>query len=126
LAAPLFQLVDAYEDLSEHPPGDAGWFGTDEWLPKDMFVPESHIYGGEGIAHQFGFSLAVGEISELVNKLSDAPGEDVNSEPFSEQIRATMRKMVEEGYSPSVILAPLSWRLMRDMGIEDGPRASVK
>jgi hypothetical protein len=113
LAAPLFQLVGAYEELSEHPPGDAGWFGTDEWLHKDMFVPESHIYGCEGIARQFGLSLAIGEISELVNKLSDAPGEDINSEPFSEQIRATLRKMVEEGYNPSVILAPLSWRLIK-------------
>jgi hypothetical protein len=122
LAAPLFQLVDSYEEPSEHPPGDAGWFGTDEWLPKDMFVPESHIYGSEGIAHQFGFSLANGEVRELVDKLSDSPGEGEDSGPFPEKIRATMHKMVGEGYGPSVIVVPLNWRLTRDMGIEGGPR----
>jgi hypothetical protein len=122
LAAPLFRLVGAYEELSEHPPGDDGWFGTDEWLPKAMFVAEPHVYGAESIAHQFGFSLASGEVRELVNKLSNSPGEGEDAGPFPEKIRATLRKMVEEGYSPSVILAPLSWRLMRDMGIEGGPR----
>ena len=122
MAAPLFRLVGAYEDLSEHPPGEAGWFGTDEWLPKDLFVSEPQVYGGESIAHQFGFSLASGEIRELLKKLSDSPGEGEDAGPFPEKIQATLRKMVEEGYSPSVILAPLSWRLMRDIGIEGGPR----
>ena len=122
LAAPLFRLVGAYEDLSEHPLGEAGWFGTDEWLPKDLFVSEPQVYGGESIAHQFGFSLASGEISELLKKLSDSPGEGEDTGPFPEKVRSTLHKMVEEDYSPSVILAPLSWRLMRDMGIEGGPR----
>ena len=40
--------------------------------------------------------------------------------PFPEKVHAALRKMAEEGYSPSVILAPLSWRLMRDMDIEGG------
>lgn len=122
LAAPLFRLVGAYEDVSEHPPGDAGWFGTDEWLPKNLFVFEPQIYGGESIAHQFGFRLANGEGKELLKKLSDSPGGGEGSESFSEKVRATLRKMVEEGYSPSVILAPLSWGLMRHMDIEGGPR----
>jgi len=122
LAAPLFQLVGSYEELSEHPPGDAGWFGTNEWLPKDMFVSEPHVYGAESIAHQFGFSLASGEVRALVNKLSDSAGEGENAGRFPEKVRATLRKLVGEGYSPSVILAPLSWRLMRDIGIEGGPR----
>jgi hypothetical protein len=121
-AAPLFRFVGSYEEPSEHLPGEAGWFGTDEWLPKDMFVPQSHVYGVEGVAHQYGFSLAGGEISEVVNKLSDSPGAGEDAGPFPEKVRATLRKMAAEGYSPSVILAPLSWRLMRDMGIEGGPR----
>ena len=122
LAAPLFRFVGAYEDLSEHPPGEAGWFGTDEWLPKDLFVSEPQVYGGESIAHQFGFSLASGEISELLKKLSDSPGEGEDTGSFPEKVRATLRKMAEEGYSPSVILAPLSWRLIRDLDMEGGPR----
>ncbi len=122
LVAPLFQLVGSYEELSEHPPGDTGWFGTDEWLPKDMFVPKSHIYGIEGVAHQYGFELASGEVRELLNKLSDSPGEGEEAGPFPEKVHEILHKMAEEGYSPSVILAPMSWRLMRDMDIEGGPR----
>ena len=122
LAAPLFRFVGSYEELSEHPPSEAGWFGTDQWLPKDMFVPEPQVYGAEGIAHQFGFKLAEGEVKELVNKLSDSPHEGRNAAPFHEKVQATIDKMVRETYSPSVILAPSSWRLMRDMGIEGGPR----
>lgn len=123
LAVPLFRLVGSYEELSEHPPGDAGWFGTDEWLPKYLFVTEPQVYGGESIAHRFGFSLTSGEVRELINKLSDSPGEGVDAESFPDKVHTVLRKMTDEGYTPSVILAPLSWRLVRDMGIEGGPRS---
>ena len=122
LAVPLFRLVGSYEEVSEHPPGDVSWFGTNMWLPKDLFVSQPQVYGGESLAHQFGFSLASGEVRELVTKFSNSPGEGKDEGPFPEQVQTTLRKMVEEGYSPSVILAPLSWRLVRDMGIEGGPR----
>lgn len=122
LAAPLFQLVGSYEESSENPPGDAGWFGTDDWLPKDMFVSEPQVYGAESIAHQFGFSLANGEVNTLLSKLSDSPGEGEDAGPFPEKVHAILHKMSEEGYSPSAILAPMSWRLLRDMDIEGGPR----
>ncbi len=97
LAAPLFRLVGAYEDVSEHPPSEAGWFGTDEWLPKYLFVPEPQVYGGESIAHQFGFRLANGEVRELVNKLSNSPGEGADAGPFPEKVQAILRKMRDEG-----------------------------
>lgn len=121
LVAPLFQLVGAYEESSENPSGDAGWFGTDDWLPKDIFVPEPQVYGAESIAHQFGFSLANGEVKTLLNKLSNSPGEGEDAGPFPEKIHAILHKMMEEGYNPSIILAPMSWRLMREMDIEGGP-----
>lgn len=122
LVAPLFQLVGSYEESSENPPGDAGWFGTDDWLPKDMFVTEPQVYGAESIAHQFGFSLANGEMNTLLNRLSDSPSEGEDAGPLPEKVHTILQKMAEEGYSPSVILAPMSWRLMRDMDIEGGPR----
>jgi len=122
LVAPLFQLVGAYEELSKDSPSDVGWFGTHEWLSKDMFVPEPPIYGVESLANQYGFSLASEEVRQLVNKLSNSGGKDEDAEPLYESIRVTVDQMIEEGYSPSVILAPSSWRLMRDMGIEGGPR----
>jgi hypothetical protein len=122
LVAPLFQLVGAYEELSKDSPSDVGWFGTHEWLAKDMFVPEPPIYGVESLANQYGFSLASGEVRQLVNKLSNSHSEGEDAGPFYERIRVTVGQMGEEGYSPSVILAPSSWRLMRDMGIEGGPR----
>lgn len=123
LVAPLFQLASSYEEIPEPPTSSEGWFGIDEWLPKDMFVPESQIFGAESIAHQFGFSLTEGEVRELLAKLSDSPGEGEDRGPFPEKVQATLRKMADEGYIPSVILAPLSWRLVRDMGIEGGPRS---
>ncbi len=122
LAAPLFQLVGSYEEISELPPGDEGWFGIGEWLPKNMFVPEPQVYGAEIIAHQFGFSLANEEIRQLLNKLSDSPSEGVDMGPFPEKIQATLRAMTDEGYSPSLIVTPLDLSLIRDMGIEGGPR----
>jgi Predicted membrane protein (DUF2254) len=78
LVAPLFQLVGAYEEPSKASPSDEGWFGTDEWLPKDTFVPEPPIYGVESLANQYGFSLASGEVRQLVDKLSNSchVGED--------------------------------------------------
>jgi hypothetical protein len=123
LVAPLFQLVGSYEEIPEASASSEGRFGIDEWLPKDMFVPEPQIFGAESIAHQFGFSLTEGEVSGLLAKLSDSPGEGEDRRPFPEKVQATLRKMADEGYSPSVILTPLSWRLVRDVGIEGRPRS---
>lgn len=122
LAVPLFRRVGSYEEILEPPPNSEGWFGMDEWLPKDMFVAESQVYGVESVAHDFGFGLASGEMQALLNKLSDSPGAELGTGPFHETVQATLRMMADEGYRPSVVFAPLSWRLMRDIGIEGGPR----
>jgi hypothetical protein len=122
LAVSLFRLVGAYEELSEGSPSDVEWFGIREWLSKDMFVPEPAVYGVESLANQYGVNLTSREVGQLLTKLSTSPADGDDARPVSERIRSTVGQMVDAGYSPSVILAPISWRLMRAMDIEGGPR----
>jgi len=110
LAAPLFQLAEAYEEPDEDPPGGENWFEFDGWTLKSVLVPEPEVYGGEVIAQHIGSEFANAEVWELLAKLSDSPQKQQASGSITDKIRATLRSMREDNLEPSAILVAPPFR----------------
>jgi hypothetical protein len=126
LAAPLFKLVGSYEEEPEpQPRGEERVFlGGDEWLPKSLFVQEPMVYGGDSIAHQFGFRLADEEVRKLLETLSNVPSTSLSDRTLAQAIRATIDSLLEDGYQPSVIFVPLVYTFRTNTELYDAPDSS--
>jgi hypothetical protein len=118
IAPPLFRWVRAYS-RDESPDSDAGWFGMDRLLPKDLFVDESRVVGGEMVAADLGRALAHGEMDRLCAELADSTELEVGGETFAGRVRNGIDGQSEAGYSVQLVLTPVSWRIHRDMGLPE-------
>jgi hypothetical protein len=118
IAPLLFRWVEAYSQ-DEAPREEGGWFGMDRLLPKDLFVDESRVVGGEMVAADLGRALAHGEMDRLCAELADSTELEVGGETFADTVRNGMDGQSEAGYSVQLTLTPVSWRIHRDMGLPE-------
>lgn len=94
-----------------------GWFGRDEFLPKELFSDVRVVGGLDMIAHQIGESLTRGEIMRFLRMLSDTPQAQVSENEVSRAMDATVKEMLKLGYKPGVVLIPISWQLERELHV---------
>ena len=128
IAPVLFRWVEAYS-RDEAPDGEEGWFGMDRLLPKDLFVDESRVVGGDMVAADLGRALAHGEMDRLCTEIAEAVEIEGEGETrtFAESVRSCIARQEEASYSVRLILTPVSWRIHRDMGLPErfAPRPNL-
>jgi hypothetical protein len=101
------------------PPEGAGGSEVYRWYPKDLFVDDPQVLGGDINARQAGVGIATHERETFIEELKAIPVVPAYAEdPLSEQLRAVVAEFRADGYEPTIILLPLSWTVMRTLELE--------
>jgi hypothetical protein len=118
LLGPLFAAFSTYEILTTEAKGPE-WFGRDELLPKGLFTSTQEVHGLDMVWNDIGESIARGEVGRLVESIQNSRQSPpvLESESFQEAIRRAAEKLESEGFSPAVIMVPISWRLQQTLEV---------
>jgi hypothetical protein len=117
--APMFEhFGKLLEDSDQSVLGETeGWFGRDEFLPKELFTDVRVVSGLDMISHEMGESLTRGEVTRFLRMLSETSQAQVSENEVTRAVDATVREMLELGYRPGVVLIPISWQLERELHV---------
>jgi hypothetical protein len=92
-----------------------GFFGTDEWVPKEWFLPSNRIMNVDDLARRWGEDIAESETDALLREVVKAPGRRLPGSTVRERVLAAAGRLVDSGFSPNVVICPISWRLRREL-----------
>ncbi len=115
----LCRFVGAIADSADPLTGEELWPLRDQWLARDMFFEVSRWGGLDSFARDIGRATADDEMLAVVRLLPGPPLMVDNDSPIRAQVSAAISTLRESGYTPSVILAPVDWRVERDLLGED-------
>jgi hypothetical protein len=97
------------------------FLGVDEWVPKDWFLSSNRMVNVDDVARHFGEATARDETDALLRALAAAPVRRLLGSP-RERVDAAVQRLRDAGFSPNVVMSPISWRLRQELGV--GPIAA--
>lgn len=120
LAPDLLKLADAPIKLTDPEEFSALRFGFAPRLePKGMFVTPTNWAGVDSHGEHLGRELARGEAEEVIKASTEhaSPVRGRGSAP--ERLNILVDRLRSDGYTPQLILMPVSWRLGRELGLPE-------
>ncbi len=98
--------------------GDQPDLAFRQWLPKDLFIADSNVLGGDWVARQLATGPTGAEVGQLIEALPQAePRRCESEEELSAALAEETARMRDEAHTPTLILAPVTWRLRQALGL---------
>jgi hypothetical protein len=113
----LFAAQGGLVELPDRP-SERSELASRHWLPKDLLVADSNVVGLETAARQLARAPLNGEVEGLLAVLPELdPVEVGDADAFSQILGRELDRMREDGFQPTLLLAPISWRLRQALGL---------
>jgi hypothetical protein len=113
------EAAGAVDVVAEDPPETVHGTEINRLIPKDLFIDDTRVVGGDGYARQYGVAMATHEREIYIGELGRAAVTVANAEePLADQLRTIVAAFGEDGYEASLILCPSSWTTLQSLQLE--------
>lgn len=113
----LFAAQGSLSGLSQIPQGRIE-LNSRHWLPKSLLIASSNVVGLDTAARQLARAPLNGEVARLLGVLPEQEPIQVDeAEALPGALGREFERMKETGLQPTLILAPIGWRLRQALGL---------
>jgi hypothetical protein len=99
-------------------PTDHTELSSRHWIPKNLLIADSRVLGLDTVAHQLSLPALNGEVEALLRILSDGEARRVDrNDELAIALAQEFERMREVDRAPTLVLAPVSWRLRQALGL---------
>jgi hypothetical protein len=110
----FFDLTSFFgQEAQRRPSEDAEtYLGLREWLPKDLFVANTNMVGIEQMARDLAQAVVRSDKAQFLERAKELRVEPTGDvEPIQRSVEARIAQLSNQGFAPSVVFIPLSWKL---------------
>ncbi len=103
-----------HEETSPPVPED---LTLETFLPKKLFIENERMLGRDWVARDFGHGIAFRETRRFLDLLAEGSEAITFDDTFDTAVRSAIVTMAKDGYSPSIALFPVNFRLLRELNL---------
>lgn len=120
----IFAAQEALRHLSVEPEGHEARVARN-WIPKNFLTADSHVVGIDMAGRDLARATLNEEAEQLLRLLADRePRAALDETAPSVGLEMEIAGMREEGFEPTLLLLPISWRLRERLGLPPIGRAA--
>ena len=120
IAPLLFRSVDALVEEEGPPPADLRPFAWRAYLGKELFVESAQVARDLGIGSEIGATISKDELTSSINSLAEVAEFPFQGKALADGVHEALVQMHAEGYSPTLLIAGVDWRVWQALGTEEG------